>query len=281
MAPPYGIYALPMTRRKYDINTQEPEPSNREEWCSICYRPFHEKDDPSDVQEIPCQPIELQPCKHIIGSQCFARLIQANMDACQICRAKIALISDPVPQWLQYATSWSWYTLYCDYVPGHAVKVGKHDDYMRLSHRLFNDHITNTEGLQLWWHYMDSLSEWTRTVIKCGVLVKAAFALSALFVNTSYLELQMLRTLGFPSIPDSRLWALGIDFPLLLATIFFAGKYDLDHVVVGTALLFPFARVFVLAFTVKWFLVLLALNWMVYGVLTALLIWYGMKESEN
>ncbi|KAF1961021.1 hypothetical protein CC80DRAFT_269824 [Byssothecium circinans] len=285
IASTYAIYNLPTARRKYDIKPQDP-PANDDEECIICYRTFNEKDDPSDLSEISCQPIELQPCKHIIGSQCFEKLIRANMDTCQICRAKITLLSDPFPRWLQRATSWGWYTLYVDYTPGYALKTFALVGFVDLSRRLFEEKITPKEAFRLWWYYMDALSGWTRTILFITLTIKTIFKISAFFLSTPFPELTILRTLGFPGVSDSKAMALAFDVPLMFGLwatstdVNFDNGGDARVWVANAALLFCIARVLSLVLSLKVFFALLVGNFLVYGALTGALIWFGMEEGS-
>lgn len=284
MAHPYVIYKLPVTRRQYNVREPTTSPSNDDESCSICYRTFHEKDDPADENEIPCAPIELRPCAHVVGSECFAKMVQAGMDCCQVCRTKVELLSNPFPDWLQTATSWSWFRLYSDYTPGHALQAGKLETFDALSRRLFDKRLPRKETFPLWWFYMDSLSAWTRIVLIFAVLIRTTFAASEWFLGTPFVELQLFRLVGV-RLPDSRLLALWVDFPIMAALWAFtareqtAGGSRSSPSGSGFAMLFIMARMFALLFSIKGFALLLALNWTVYGVLTALLIWHGTKEE--
>ncbi|CAI6302832.1 unnamed protein product [Periconia digitata] len=280
MAHPHILYKLPATRRKYHVrNLSPPTPPtpDNDDTCSICYRAYNEKDDPTDADETPCQPIQLLPCKHIIGSACFTKLLQADMDTCQVCRSKVDVLSNPYPAWLQKSTSWFWYKLYSDHAPGHALKNGKLGVFNHLSKKLFNEQMSMQETGQLWWMYMDSLSAWTRIVLVFAVFVNTTFAISDWCLGTPFVELGIFRIVGM-KVPDSRVLTLWVDFPIVVGLAHYSnirrGAGDLS--VAGHALMFIMARIFALLFSIKGFALLLAANWLAYGTLTALLIWYGL-----
>jgi hypothetical protein len=287
-APLYVIYTLPSARRQYDIHTVDLEPDSQE-ICYICYRIFNEKDDPTDTDEIPCRPLQLQPCKHLVGSECFTRMIQANMTACQICRTQVTPLSDVFPRWLQTATSWSWYTLYADYTPGYASKTGKLEIFRNLSQRLFEGRpLTFAELSRLWWFYMDSLAAWTRTVLMFALFIIATFTTTAWLTGAPFAELQIIQVLSSSGVvvPYTRIMALALDVPLMVALGFVARWRDNFAVERGPSglevcMLFLAARVFALAFSIVGFCAVLALNWVAYGSLTAALIWYGLKGPEG
>ncbi|PVI05474.1 hypothetical protein DM02DRAFT_610755 [Periconia macrospinosa] len=284
MAHPHVIYKLPAARRKY--NTRELSTTSEEgtDTCLVCYRIYCEKDDPSDIHEIACVPLQLQPCKHVIGSECFAKMVQADMDACQVCRAKIELLSNPVPAWLETASSWSWYRLFADYTPGHALKEEKLNTFNSLSKRLFDRKLLPGETFRMWWFYMDSLSAWTRVVLIFALIIRVTFALSEWVVGTPYVELEMLRVLGV-RLPESRYLALWIDFPVM--AMLFSVTVRRNAGGDGTVgwepftMLFLMARMFTLLISIRGFALMLALNWFLYAVITGLLIWYGIEGNNG
>jgi hypothetical protein len=66
------------------------------EECFICKRDYGVVDDPDDLNEHPEYPIQLHPCKHIVGHRCMNEWISRNPmnQLCPYCSAK--LIQDSI-----------------------------------------------------------------------------------------------------------------------------------------------------------------------------------------
>jgi hypothetical protein len=149
------LWKLPAALRTYNVKHLPLDLTTASQECFICYRHFGDKDDPDDALEIACEPLELQPCKHIMGSGCFRKVIDMGMDTCQLCRTKIVAIDDPVPQWLQYMTSTQWFTYQIDATRGLLPKfggTGQHFD--ELCEMLFQGNMELSAVLALWCHCM-------------------------------------------------------------------------------------------------------------------------------
>ena len=70
--------------------------------CILCMRAFYTKDNSFDLTETPCRPYRLQPCNHLIGSECLAELLRRGHTSCPYCTIKIGTTPFPVPAWIAY-----------------------------------------------------------------------------------------------------------------------------------------------------------------------------------
>jgi hypothetical protein len=144
---------LPAALRTYNVTYLPLDVKTASEECFVCYRHFGDKDDPGDPREIACEAVELQPCKHVIGSECFKKVIDMGMDTCQLCRTKIIPVDDPVPQWLQYLTSSQWFRYQIDATLGLLPRLGTtRQQYDELCERLFRGDLSVPASFTLWSH---------------------------------------------------------------------------------------------------------------------------------
>ncbi|KAF2247577.1 hypothetical protein BU26DRAFT_506791 [Trematosphaeria pertusa] len=101
-APPTDIRALPGLLSKMNTSTLPISSIPCEDMrCNTCWRDYGEKNDPADPHEVVCQPVRILPCKHLVGSECLARLVRDGRLACTLCRQPIRKTS-PVPRWVNW-----------------------------------------------------------------------------------------------------------------------------------------------------------------------------------
>ena len=149
------LWKLPAALRTYNVKPLPLDVTTATQECCVCYRNFGDKDDPDDAREIACEAVELQPCKHVMGSECLKKVIDMGMDTCQLCRTKIIATNDPVPQWLQYMTSSQWFTYQIEATRGLLPKLGSTGQrFDELVDRLFRGDISIGAICTLWSHCM-------------------------------------------------------------------------------------------------------------------------------
>jgi hypothetical protein len=99
MPSPPPIYKITAARRQYATKRV----SDPNEPCCACWRNFGEKEDPSNLEEKSCRPLQLQLCHHIVGDQCFKEMRRHALTTCPVCHAPLTIAQDetsPILEWI-------------------------------------------------------------------------------------------------------------------------------------------------------------------------------------
>jgi hypothetical protein len=259
MATP-ALWKLPAALRTYNVKHIPLNATIASQECFVCYRNFGDKDDHDDPREVACEALELQPCKHVMGSECFKKVIDMGMDTCQLCRTKIIPIDDPVPRWLQYMTSSQWFTYQIEATRGLLPRLGgtgQHFD--ELCERLFRGDISIWACGTLWCHCMIApFASLINLSLLMFVVQVALFPFAWIYENP---------------LVELFAYSVGLAFTAVLSAMGIAPTHSRlwNELLVGLSL-----KVVTLIIGPKGFVLILVAHCFVYAVVAGLLIGYGV-----
>jgi hypothetical protein len=98
--PPRTLKELPIHLRRFAAHKAYKVPKEDNE-CMVCMRAFNTKDDVFNLSETPCRPYRLQPCNHLIGSECLKEMLRRGSTFCPYCTVRLGTVN-PVPRWIMY-----------------------------------------------------------------------------------------------------------------------------------------------------------------------------------
>jgi hypothetical protein len=107
---PLYLYDLPNVLRIY--NTRDLSHVPTDDHCWVCWRDY----ETFERGEKPCIALQLQPCGHRVGSECFKTLCQHGIEECRLCWQSIYVIHDPVLGFVRWLVSSIWFTKEIDCV---------------------------------------------------------------------------------------------------------------------------------------------------------------------
>ncbi|KAF2680543.1 hypothetical protein K458DRAFT_392889 [Lentithecium fluviatile CBS 122367] len=264
MAPARELWKLPAALRTYNVISLPLDAATASQECFVCYRNFGDKDDPDDPREIVCEAVQIQPCKHIIGSECLKRVIEMGMDTCQLCRTEISIVADPVPQWLQRMTSSRWFTFQIDTTRNMLPRLGSNGRFFDdLCEDAFCGRLGFLNACTLWCHCMVSpvASTVNLSVLALAVQVFCfpfTWLYGSLKAETAVVAVGLFITM--------LLSILGVDSSLLRHS----------ELLLGLSL-----RMITLVLGLQGFIALLSLHCGVYAVVSGLLVGYGFVLQSN
>lgn len=262
MAPTPELWRLPAALRTYNVKYLDLDITTASQECFVCYRNFGDKDDPDDPDEIPCNPVELQPCKHVMGTECFRQLMEIGMDTCQLCRTHLTCTQDPVPAWLQYLTSSAWFTSQIDSTRSLLPKVGRNgDQFDELCQRLFRGDLGLKGASTLLAHLLVSPVATTVNLTLLGAVVQATLSPLAWIYGNYLIELVA--------------YISGLIFAITLLHLDFEAAHSrwYTELLIGLSL-----KVISLVIGWKVFLMLSFIHAFFYAVVAAFLIGYGIAQ---
>jgi hypothetical protein len=262
MAPTPELWKLPAALRTYTVRYLPSDSTICGQECFVCYRNFGEKDDPDDPRELVCQPVELLPCKHVVGSECFKKVLGVGMDTCQLCRTKIRIATDPVPRWLQYMASSQWFTFQIDASRSLLPKLGQRYDH--LCEKLFSGSLDLPAACTLWCHCMISpVASMANLCLLACLMQIFCFPFVWLEGGNSRFEI-----LGV---------GIGMVFTIILAiTRVWPARLRYNEVLVGLSL-----RLITLVVGWTGFIALLLAHCSVYALISGMLIAYGFLVRSD
>ena len=179
-----ALYSLPDLTRKFDVRIPAlaPEP---EEHCLVCQSKFSRSARTSTPEpelnptmavlspsrnlhvtelEETCEPIQIHPCGHYIGVECFKQLIHSGFGThCLLCRRKIAVKSSTLNRALKFLGTLKWFKLQldvCSEMLGNRVRSNPgrmHDEMTRLNDAFVSGTATIAQAFALWKLHMHGL----------------------------------------------------------------------------------------------------------------------------
>ncbi|KAH5432669.1 hypothetical protein HBI47_093690 [Parastagonospora nodorum] len=148
--PPPPIYMVPEYLQQYKADPV----SDLHEPCCACWRKFGEKDDPLDANEIPCRPLRLQPCRHIVGHQCLREMKKRAISNCPMCRTPLITVPLPSIRTAKRVADITMLRLAIDLTVRYIREYTDAGPYNALLHKLYSGDIEFIEAPKLWWIHM-------------------------------------------------------------------------------------------------------------------------------
>ncbi|KAF2795867.1 hypothetical protein K505DRAFT_359831 [Melanomma pulvis-pyrius CBS 109.77] len=284
MAKDLRLSNFPNVLRTYSTHLPRTAPTGH---CFVCWRDYGTKTDPHDFGEIPCHALQLQPCGHYVGSQCFKVLCRSGMSQCQLCRQPIHVLSDPIPKYMQRIVGSPWFDTIskCAGQQEWDHNIPRHN---ALLWDLFRGGLSVRQAIELWLNFARPL--WVGTC-KSGVAriigVQIASGIVEWLFDVQYFELALLKAVLGSWVPCTwRLLAIVLDVASFLGLCLqFDGvlrrgrRYG--EILKFWACCFSFWRAITLLLTWKGCLVLLLGNCLSYSVTAAVLIAYGVRQRRR
>jgi hypothetical protein len=150
MTSPPPLYNITAAQRHY-ATKRVSDPN--EPYCT-CWRNFGEKEDPSNLSELACRPLQLQPCHHIVGDQCFKEMRRHAMATCPMCRAPLTILQDRTSSFQKWIAE-SLHVRACIDVAVECIRDSTQaTNFDTLSQRLFAEDLRLADAMELWWLYM-------------------------------------------------------------------------------------------------------------------------------
>lgn len=125
--------------------------------CTVCMRTFNTRD---DILEKPCRPYRLQPCNHLIGSECLKAAIERGLNSCPYCTIKIAHMSRAMPSWIALLLRYGKCPISpVQWLPNGRSMASKQGlnalaDFDILQDELFHGILSFAGAVKLWQYYM-------------------------------------------------------------------------------------------------------------------------------
>jgi hypothetical protein len=167
-----SVHPLYSISTSLQICKPEKVDSAPEDTCYVCLRPYIQKDDAENPNELPCEAVRLVPCGHIVGSECLKVMIRREgLSNCPFCAAPKLISANPVPRIMQWLLSNFYVRLHVDrallvgfmfsnsedaevaaiialHTPEHQATL------IMLSGRFFTQQLTWRGAARLWLYYM-------------------------------------------------------------------------------------------------------------------------------
>jgi hypothetical protein len=181
--------------------------------CCVCLRGFGTKDDPEDMLEQPCSPVQIKDCGYVIGSSCFETMMRAGFTGCPLCR-QFVNENELLSCWLQYVFT-SWYFVKTIDLLQEYLETGttpftatpdlhQVDEFSVLLRHAFQRKL-NSRGKQLlWFSYMKILLYFTIRKLLSLATYHYRFEVASWLMGKHYLEALLLNQFN-GSAPDTRL----------------------------------------------------------------------------
>lgn len=284
MAKELRLCNLPNVLKTYNTHLLRTAPTGH---CFVCWRDYGTKTEPHDFGEIPCHALQIQPCGHYVGSQCFRDLCRSGMSQCQLCRQPIRVVSDPVPKFVQWLVGSIWFAMLSDW-----AGKQKWDHDMRrhnaLLWNLFRGGLSVRQGFELWRNFAKPL--WIGTC-RGGLVrivgVQTASCIIEWLFGVRYFELALLKEVFGSWFPCTwHFLAIVLEFAISLGFFLDLGgvlRHARQHgeLFKYWACCLAFSRAAALLLTWKGCLALLLANGLAYSSTVAVLIAYGVWQRRR
>ncbi|KAF2251441.1 hypothetical protein BU26DRAFT_503946 [Trematosphaeria pertusa] len=156
----FALHNLTSYLRIYHVELASASVNER---CFNCWRDFNTKYEDTNPDEIPCSPVRISPCGHVIGDECLKTLFLHGIQDCQLCRKPIKVKSHGAPVLLRLAAENSWYKSQSEKAARRAEE--RHQaarrrneaavpEYQQLCKHLFLGRLTIGNAFRLWCHQM-------------------------------------------------------------------------------------------------------------------------------
>jgi hypothetical protein len=279
--PPRTLKDLPIHLRRFAAHKAYNVPEEDNE-CMVCMRTFNTKDDIFNLSETPCRPYRLQPCNHLIGSECLKEMLRRGSTSCPYCTIRLGTVN-PVPRWIMYLLKSKSPISPAYWLPRaqqHATSQGRAElgSFEALQEQLFKGTLPFSGGVQLYWKYMvPHLLDAVGIVAWC-LLTKTLFSIIEFVLS------------AFPAtwhVPRALLSLMGVNVGYVLSVLNAAtmmsivygadasDSIDMVYVLRSAAILLAMGNVTKLV-GLKLVIVFMNGDCVVYGVMVACLIWMGI-----
>jgi hypothetical protein len=157
------LYKLPVALRQYKTE-RVASPS---EPCSLCWRDFGQKNDPSDRNETPCLPLEIFPCRHVFGSHCLQLLKRSGTTICPACRTRLEVPSSAHLDTVHIIANHIVSKSIIDFTTQYIREYTDPTTFNALSQELFAGTFTLSGTCTLWWLYVRA---WLKCITRIGFI---------------------------------------------------------------------------------------------------------------
>jgi hypothetical protein len=295
------IYLLPAALQEYEAEGVNPAP---DEACYVCYRAYGENDDgekPYVVLRYICVPVDsvadvlsrchamrLIPCGHLIGSECMKVLASHGFDKCSLCATPLEG-HNPVHPIIRRLAENSFFTAPVDIiyslnspVEGPDGPISINADHLpplthitRLSDEVFTKTAMVEDAITLWSTFME---EWLKVnIVFPGIILCFWLSISSVeYFCGSYIESVPLSILT----GDSPSWILAIITDVICWILAGWTRLLWPDLVIGALVGFlVIVRAVGLVLSKKYFLSLVVLHTVAFGILLQVVISYGVAKS--
>lgn len=191
----HALHNLPSHLRTYDVEHLATLPSDAGR-CFNCWRDFNTRYEDMDREEVPCAPVRIKPCGHLIGDQCLENLFLHGITDCQICRRQININHEGIPRWLKTLVEYPvfFYVSASHHARKETARFGQLRSYSKRLSDLFRGKLGYADAVCLWCQHMAGLLPRLRTICLFAML-------NAFFVIPHVIVDRLLDVRGTPVEP--------------------------------------------------------------------------------